>query len=423
MNYFGTNGIQGIFGSTISSGTAFLLGKSLSLVGDECPIVVVASDTRPSSKEMMQGLVCGIYEGGGNVINLGILPTNSVGHFVRKFGGDYGVMVTAPTNNFSHNRCVVFDRYGVELCHSKQVEISKKINLFATHNPPKSRVFEPRFYDIDNIYAEDLVGFAKSKFHGQKVVLHCGNGAGCKVAQKAFTLAGAQVVPFAVKPHNATEHYLQNSDFLQATVGSVGFAFDVNCQSVQVVENGTPLSQNKVFFAIAKYFLQQGNLQNNRLCAGHFVNNGVVRSLNKLGIRVCKCKNGLGNVFLMMVKHGLNFGGQHGCYIFGNYATYSDGILSALVLCKIRQQVGSLSDYAIECAESPSTFQTIVAEPKFCTDDKLQSLQKRIAVAFPNCKVVLCNNSPTTVCAYTEGQSNLDAMKMVVATLSESGNV
>ena len=56
MNYFGTNGIQGIFGSTINSGTAFLLGNSLSLVGGDCPIVVVASDTRPSSKELMQAV-------------------------------------------------------------------------------------------------------------------------------------------------------------------------------------------------------------------------------------------------------------------------------------------------------------------------------------------------------------------------------
>ena len=419
MNYFGTNGIQGIFGSTINSGTAFLLGNSLSLVGGDCPIVVVASDTRPSSKELMQGLVCGIYQGGGNVINLGILPTNAVGHFVRKFGGDYGVMVTAPTSEISHNGCVVFDRYGVELCHSKQVEISKKMHLLATEIPPKSKVFEPRFYDIDNIYAEDLVRLVKCKFHGKKVVLHCGNGAGAKVAQKAFALAGAQVVPFAVKPHNATENYLQNNDFLQATVGSIGFALDVNCQSVQVVENGTPLSQNKVLFAIAKYLLQQGNLPNNRLCAGHFVNNGLCRSLNKIGIKVCKCKHGLGNLFMMMVKHGLTFGGQMGCYVFGNHATYSDGILSALVLAQISQQVGSIANYAKGCVESPSTFQTIASEPKFCRDDKLQALQKRIAVAFPNCKVVLYNNSPSTVSAYTEGQNNLEAMQMVVATLSQ----
>lgn len=119
MNFFGTDGIRGTYGSTLNDGTAFLLGKSLALLGNDCPIIVIGRDTRNSGERLFQCLSQGIYQGGGNVINLGILPTNAVGHFVRKFGGDYGVMITASHNPPNDNGLKVFDRYGVKLCQAK----------------------------------------------------------------------------------------------------------------------------------------------------------------------------------------------------------------------------------------------------------------------------------------------------------------
>ena len=120
MNYFGTDGIRGTYGSTLKDSTAFLLGKSLASLAD-CPIIVIARDTRLSGDNLFTALAQGVYSGGGNVINLGILPTNSVGHFVRKLGGDYGVMITASHNPPGDNGLKVFDRYGVKLCESKQI--------------------------------------------------------------------------------------------------------------------------------------------------------------------------------------------------------------------------------------------------------------------------------------------------------------
>ena len=71
MNFFGTDGIRGTYGSTLKDSTAFLLGKSLALLGD-CPIIVIARDTRLSGDALFTALAQGVYSGGGNVINLGI---------------------------------------------------------------------------------------------------------------------------------------------------------------------------------------------------------------------------------------------------------------------------------------------------------------------------------------------------------------
>ena len=135
MNFFGTDGIRGTYGSTVTDSTAFLLGKSLALLGEDCPIVLIARDTRPSGEKLFCALAQGVYAGGGNVINLGVLPTGAVGHFVRKMGGDFGVMITASHNPPQDNGLKVFDKYGVKLCPAKQQTVSRLMSSIVADNP------------------------------------------------------------------------------------------------------------------------------------------------------------------------------------------------------------------------------------------------------------------------------------------------
>ena len=64
MNFFGTDGIRGTYGSTITDGTAFLLGKSLALKGGDNPIVLIGRDTRLSGESLFNALALGVYSGG-----------------------------------------------------------------------------------------------------------------------------------------------------------------------------------------------------------------------------------------------------------------------------------------------------------------------------------------------------------------------
>ena len=117
---------------------------SLALLSD-CCIVVVARDTRLSGERLFRALSQGVYDGGGNVINLGVMPTNAVGHFVRKLGGDFGVMITASHNPPQDNGLKVFDKYGVKLCTSKQKAVSRVMNSLRVDDIQSNRLFEPVF--------------------------------------------------------------------------------------------------------------------------------------------------------------------------------------------------------------------------------------------------------------------------------------
>lgn len=429
MNLFGTDGIRGTYGSTLNDGTAFLLGKSLAFLGD-CPIVVIARDTRTSGDNLFSALTHGVYAGGGNVINLGILPTNAVGHFVRKLGGDYGVMITASHNPPDDNGLKVFDRYGVKMCRSKQDVISKMMSSLKEEKLSAGKVFEPVFYDIDNIYCEDVLRLLDVDLSKLNVALDCCYGAAYKVAPLVFTKAGANVASFCNSKQGAKinvgcgathpEYLLER---MQNGKYHLGFSFDGDGDRLTVFEGKTAVSNNKVFYAIAKYLKQNGKLLGNAVCGTILTNGGLEASLAKIGVALERTDVGDTNVFQGMVKNGLNFGGEEsGHYLLCDYATTADAIINALFVCKIYREVGSILRYSAECVDAPSQSASIDIAPSNAALANAESLALatgRITALYPDCRVVLRKSgTENKIRAYVEGASHAEAMEQVAATFA-----
>ena len=253
MNFFGTDGIRGTYGSMLTDDTAFLLGKSLALLGD-CSIIVIARDTRLSGENLFSALSQGVYAGGGNVINLGIMPTNAVSHFVRKLGGDYGVMITASHNQPQDNGLKVFDKYGVKLCESKQQVVSKIMASLKNDVDTVGKLFEPVFYAIDKIYCEDVLRQIDVRLDNVSVALDCCYGASYKIAPMLFSKAGANVTAYCnqnlgdkinVQCGATYTQFLQQK--LQQKHATLAFSFDGDADRLTVFEDGKLVSNNKIF--------------------------------------------------------------------------------------------------------------------------------------------------------------------------------
>lgn len=434
MNFFGTDGIRGTYGSTLTDGTAFLLGKSLALLGEECPIVLICRDTRISGENLFNALAQGVYDGGGNVINLGILPTNAVGHFVRKMGGDYGVMITASHNPPQDNGLKVFDRYGVKLCHSKQEVVSRMMSGLCQNPEIKGKIFEPVFYDIENIYCDDVLSAVDADLSNVKIALDCCYGAGYKVGRMLFSRAKANVTVFCNRNNGKLINQncgATNTSFLlekmQQGDYSLGFALDGDADRLAVVENNVVVPNSKVFFAMARYLSEKGRLRNNTVCGTVLTNGGVESALNGLGIRLLRSDVGDTNVFNTMVKEELNFGGeQSGHYLLCDYATSSDALINALFLCKIYREKGSLLQYASPCVEITSVSKNIPLTESniaLCDGDRLQNTAGRVSQLYPDCRLVLRKSGTEKVVrAYAEGAQAQKAVDCVAATFSQNVN-
>ena len=429
---FGTDGIRGTYGSTIDDGTAYLLGQSLTLLGsDDCPIVVIARDTRVSGEKLASALAAGVYDGGGNVLNLGILPTNAVAHFTRKFGADFGVMITASHNPPEDNGLKVFDRYGVKLCGRQQKVVS---SLMKTVGLPSKvpHVSEPIFYDIENIYQTDVLNAVDVNLDGMNVALDCCYGASYRVASSVFSAAGADVCVTNAKPCgnkiNVNCGAICPQMFCEQLAESkkqtdIAFAFDGDCDRLLVAEDGKIISGGKVYYGICKYLLEQNLLHGDAVVGTTLTNGGVEKSLNALGIRLVRTDVGDSNVFAAMAQLGLNFGGEEsGHYLLTDFATSSDALINALFVAKIFKQKGSLLKYTEDCEEMPSVLQSVFVGDAFdsLTAAALSDVATRVQRLYPDCRLVLRKSgTERKVRIYVEGQSYDKAASEIVATFAE----
>ena len=109
MNLFGTDGIRGKYGEELTKETAYALGSVLAQEQNKA-IIVIGRDTRTSGSELLSALSKGVYDYGGQVLNMGIVPTNAVAHYVLKTGADFGVMISASHNPYYDNGLKVAHR-------------------------------------------------------------------------------------------------------------------------------------------------------------------------------------------------------------------------------------------------------------------------------------------------------------------------
>ena len=75
--YFGTDGIRGVYGETLTDSIALLVGGSLG-ASSEGGTVVVGRDNRTSGESLARALAEGVLAAGGNVLDLGVVTTPCV---------------------------------------------------------------------------------------------------------------------------------------------------------------------------------------------------------------------------------------------------------------------------------------------------------------------------------------------------------
>ena len=81
-NFFGTDGIRGIFGQTLTPKLAENVGNALCQIKAK-PRILIGSDTRLSSDILKCSLAVGIMLGGGDVVAVGILLTSCVSYLTE----------------------------------------------------------------------------------------------------------------------------------------------------------------------------------------------------------------------------------------------------------------------------------------------------------------------------------------------------
>ncbi len=188
---FGSSGIRRLYDKTLLD-TALTLGAVIAQSADK---ILVGRDTRTTGPAMIQSLIAGIMGGGARTYDTGIAPTPSVAYCTRAH--DYGCMVTASHNPEEYNGIKLFNPNGSAFSPDQQLLIEETI-----HSPSWSAYNHQGTsfsYDAITPHKEAILSNLSIP-EGLKVIIDCGNGAGCAITPTMLSDAGAHVIALNAEP-------------------------------------------------------------------------------------------------------------------------------------------------------------------------------------------------------------------------------
>ena len=336
--YFGTDGVRGIVGESLTPEIVEKLGKAVALWSGRGR-VFVGRDTRASGIELEEAFATGISSAGGSAVLAGVLPTPAVALLAL----DVGAVITASHNPPEYNGVKFFDRDGQKLTDVSEEQIEALLDA-----DPRGGGEINRIGVANDSYLEHIVERFGSDLTGMKIGVDCANGAYSEIAPRAFEQLGAEVTTIGAEPDgtNINQGYgATDLRALQHTVTSnsldLGVAFDGDGDRMLAVdESGAVVDGDHIIAILAL------NLGVELVAVTVMSNLGLLRLLDDRGIRVVTTPVGDRYVLEALRElDGVLGGEQSGHIIYLRDHVTGDGLAAALLLCDaIRNR--TLSDAA-----------------------------------------------------------------------------
>lgn len=347
---FGTDGMRGIAYEQLTLDVAHKVGNALGRIVEGCRIAI-GRDTRVSGEDLSKALTDGLVAAGGSALDCKLMPTAGVSYITKKYGCDFGVVISASHNPPEYNGIKVFDSQGFKASES----IEKKIQeLIEEDSIQKTAVGEVNdFEESQDEYAQFLIDKG-ADLSGMKILLDCSNGASVKIAPKVFKALGADVTAL----YTSEDGNLINADCGavnahlladKAKDFDVTFAFDGDSDRLIALDSdGEIVDGDKNLLIIGKYLKERGKLSANIVVGTSMTNLGIEKAIADLGADFVRVDVGDKYVMRKLVEEGGVLGGEgSGHTIMLNESATGDGVQTAVILAKIIKESGkTLSELA-----------------------------------------------------------------------------
>lgn len=383
--YFGTDGIRGIAGESLTADLSFKVGKALGKLlteKKEHPKVIIGRDTRISCDMIEHALSAGLTSTGVHVMTVGIIPTPAIAYLTKTIETDSGIMISASHNPYQDNGIKIFGPDGFKLTDEQELEIE---HLIDNSDEIKNASFEKigKLYGANELsqkYVQHIKQSISEDLSRIKIALDCANGATTGVAPFIFGDLEADIETIGCQPNginindnvgstkiNTIVEFVKNNDV------DMGFAFDGDGDRVLAVDaKGNIVDGDKIMFILAKHLKNQGELKDNMVVSTVMSNIGFYKAIDEHGLQSVKTAVGDRYVVEEMRNNDYSLGGeQSGHIILMNYATTGDGILTAVKLADIIKSSGkSLEELANEVSIYPQKLVNIkVVDKKTAMED------------------------------------------------------
>ena len=359
---FGTDGIRGVAGVSLTSEVAYALGAALAAhypAGD----ILIGRDTRPSGPGLSAALAAGIRSGGATPINLGVIPTPGLAAVVAADAEvACGVVVTASHNPAEYNGLKVIGRDGRKVPDALERELERMIDerlaaasadsasadsASATdaRDDARGAAYAARYTAQLALVA--AVATPNRAAAGIRVVLDASNGAGTPFAEAALSATGATVDGMAMGAGLINDGVGATSP---AALGrrvvelgaDLGIALDGDADRCAVVdERGVLIDGDVVIGLIALDRKRRALPGSERVVATILTNSGVERQLRDAGITLQRTPVGDRHIAEVLTPGRPGFGGEKsGHLLFPEHAPTGDGLISAIELIALLVRSG-----------------------------------------------------------------------------------
>jgi len=351
---FGTSGIRGPVGETVTADLALSVGRALGVAADR---VVVGRDPRESGRLLTDAFAAGLRESGTDVVDLGLAATPTVARAVAWEGADAGASVTASHNPPEDNGIKLWQPSGQAFDADRRAAISERV-----------REGDSSLAAWDGLGARESAS-ATDRHRGAivdavdpaqplDVVVDVGNGAG-GVTADALADLGCSVETLNAQPDGAfpgrpSEPTAEHCESLATLVGNtdadLGIAHDGDADRLRAATaDGEFLSGDALLAIFAGAAAQSGD----HVAVPVDTSLAVADALAEQGVDVTRTPVGDVYVAEAAAEPGVAFGGEpSGAWIWPEETLCPDGPLAACKLVELAAE-RPLADRAADFAAYP----------------------------------------------------------------------
>jgi len=264
-------GIRGIVGDSLRVEEFFryvLAFATLSKGGK----IIVGGDTRPSRHMLRHLAFAGLESAGCEIIDLGLVPTPTVGLMIRELGAAGGIAITASHNPAEWNAYKFFGSHGSFLDEDQKNEllaIAESGNFLRTN--AKNLGYVTTLDTAIDLHVKrilaaiDVEAIRARKF---KVAVDCVNGVGGLIAAPLLEALGCEATwlyidtegSFPRNPEPLPENLVELGEEVRRSGADVGFAIDPDADRLAVVdESGKALGEERTLVLAAWNALRRCN--------------------------------------------------------------------------------------------------------------------------------------------------------------------
>lgn len=351
---FGTNGVRGIVGTTMTPRLAMRLGAAVGTWLQPGDTVAVGTDARISRDMLKAAFSAGLNSAGVHSVDLGVLPSPGIQLWVRDKGASAGAIITASHNPPEYNGIKLIAPDGTETGQDEETAVEKILFDETFRAAPWDQIgnhaLEAGAADHYMDAVLQQVDAQAIRDAGLKVVLDLGGGAGCVTAPRLMSRLGVETVclscdldgTFSDRPSEPTP---ENSAACMAAVkregADLGILQDGDADRAVFIDEQGQYVWGDTGLALAALHELRRHPEGSLVCTAVSSSSCVKDAVDRAGGHLAWTVVGSPIVAREMIRRDAVFGGEdNGGFMFARHQVCRDGLMAMAFMLELLAQTG-----------------------------------------------------------------------------------